>query len=134
MTDPVDMRELAAMVRGRRQARSLTIRKAALDAGVSPATLWRVEKGDAPTDVRVISRLCDWLGVPVSRVMTAGEPIGSDTSDPIEHGRGESTAEMVEAHLRADRHLDAETAAALADAFKRMYEISLRAEREKERS
>lgn len=134
MTDPVDIRELAAMVRGRRQARSLTIRQAALEAGVSPATLWRIEKGDAPTDVRVISGLCHWLGVPVSRVMTVDQPDESENSDRIQHGPGESTAEMIEAHLRADRDLDADTAAALADAFKRMYEISLRAEREKERS
>ena len=134
MENAVNATELAKLIRRRRQSRALTIRSAATEADVSPATLWRAEKGEPPTDIRVINRLCHWLGIPASRVMTSVNSVESHNNNRIQHGTGESTAEMIEAHLRADRDLDPETAAALGDAFRRLYELSVRTPERKEPS
>ncbi len=120
MADAVRAEELAQLLRTKR--RGMTIRQAAEKAGVSPATMWRAEKGEAIRDVDVIGRLCDWLGVPPSRVLVSVRTVSAMHGDEIEHGVKESTADMIEAHLRADKNLAPGTADALSNAFRTLYE------------
>ena len=122
MADAVRTEELAQLLRTK--SRGMTIRQAAEKAGVSPATLWRAEKGEALKDIDIIGRLCDWIGVPPSRVLASVKTLNAMEGDEIEHGTKESTADMIEAHLRADRDLDAGTADALSNAFRALYEVS----------
>ena len=73
---------------------------------MSHATLSRVEQGKAP-DVDTFLRICRWLELPPSEFSIA--ELGSRTTGK------RSTQELVEAHLRADRTLSADTTRALVE-------------------
>lgn len=108
--------ELGSMIRHRRRVEQLTLEAVAQQTGVSPATLSRLERrasaNDMPTpDVRTLSAIADWLGVVVAGAGSAPVEISGDTPLP----------KVVEAHLRADRNLDADTAALLARMFRAAY-------------
>jgi len=115
--------ELANKLQQRRRSpRRLTIRQAADKAGVAPATYWRAEHGDPPRDMEVLTKLCRFLEISLSQVLDDGEQSNED-----QHSSGLTTLDAIEVHLRADKLLDSETADSLSEAFRRMYEISIRA-------
>lgn len=112
--------ELSSMIRQKRRREQLTLEAAAQQSGVSAATLSRLERsisGDAsgqgmPTpDVRTLSAVADWLGVAVAGAGSAPVEISGEAPLP----------NVVEAHLRADRNLDPDTAALLARMFRAAY-------------
>jgi transcriptional regulator with XRE-family HTH domain len=53
---------LGDAVKYRREHEKIGVREAGQLAGVSPATLNRVERGEDP-DIKTFSRLCRWLGL-----------------------------------------------------------------------
>jgi transcriptional regulator with XRE-family HTH domain len=112
MPSEVNTALLAKLVQ-RQVARSVNLREAAKEAGVSPATLSRVQRGHAP-DTDALVALARWLQIPIEKVLH--DPPAIDTP------RDGSTPEKVEVHLRADPVLSAETAARLADVFRALYE------------
>jgi hypothetical protein len=71
-------------------------------------------------DTRTLAVITRWLGVSLERIMDLG--VSSVPAHQIVHEAGESTPDIVEAHLRADRNLDAKTAAALGRIFRAAYE------------
>jgi transcriptional regulator with XRE-family HTH domain len=108
------------MIRQRRRLEGLTLEAAARQSGVSAATLSRLERWtpvddsgrEMPTpEVRTLSTVADWLGVAVAEAGFAPVEISGDTPVP----------NVVEAHLRADRNLDPDTAALLARMFHAAY-------------
>lgn len=110
MGSQVDIEKLAAMIKAKRG--KMGLRQTAQEIGhVSPSTLSRVESGKMP-DMDTFLRLCDWLGVKPEQFFQGT----SETEEP-----DMETPEIIEAHLRADKELDAETAAALADMIKAAY-------------
>lgn len=117
MSSEVDVQALAAMVRAKRGGQGL--RAAAQEIGeISASTLSRVEQGNVP-DLDTFIRLCRWLGVePQQFYLHAGN----------EEPEGPSTPETIEAHLRADRALDPETAGAMARMIRMMYSAAIRGE------
>ncbi|PYS35856.1 MAG: hypothetical protein DMF75_02405 [Acidobacteria bacterium] len=84
------------------------------------------ELGDAVSrrrgkpDADNIARLAVWLDMPIERVMHPGSRSAADPK-PVVYYPHESTPEIVEAHLRADRHLTPETAKALSELFRVAY-------------
>jgi hypothetical protein len=58
--------------------------------------------------------------MPIERVMHHGQRNASDPK-PVVYYPHESTPEIVEAHLRADRQLSPETAKALSELFRVAY-------------
>lgn len=104
---------LARLVR-RQVAQYPNLRTAAEAAGVSPATLSRVQRGHAP-DTDALTALARWLQMPVEKLLRNPPEVGQ----PKE---GMSTVEKVQVHLRADQRLSAETAARLGEIFKVLYE------------
>ena len=121
--------DLSRLIQEKRRDERLTLEHAAQQAGVSAATLSRLEHrhnatrraGSAPPmpDTRTLAAITRWLDVSLERVMDVGTPA---PVHQIVHPSGETTPDMVEAHLRADRHLDAKTAAALGRIFRAAYE------------
>jgi hypothetical protein len=127
--------DLGERIRAKRRADGLTLEQAARQSGVSAATLSRWERqwvrqqmigenldpdeGDPTPDTRTLAAITRWLGVSVASVM---EVELSPQMECVLHRQGEDTPDMVEAHLRADRNLDSETAAALARMFRVAYE------------
>lgn len=122
--------ELGELIRTRRRQDRLTLEQAAQGCGVSAATLWRLEKqGTAVAggagkrlpepDTMTLGAVTRWLGVSLDRIV---ETSIISATDSIAHGRGDSTPDIIEAHLRADRKLDPQAAAALGRMFRLAYE------------
>ena len=87
--DDVRVEELGAMIRARLDQDGLKLRDAAIETGISSATLSRVLNGKLP-DTKTFAALVRWLGV------------SADLFIPSRR-QAQSTPEAIEAHLRADR-------------------------------
>ena len=116
----VNTEELGNAVRRRREQQNLSLRDVADQTGVSASTLSRIENGTGKPDADNIARLASWLDMPIERVMHHGQRNAADPK-PVVYYPHESTPEIVEAHLRADRQLSPETAKALSELFRVAY-------------
>ena len=112
--------ELGRSIRRKREEMGLSLRDVADETGVSASTLSRIENGTGKPDADNIARLTAWLNVPVERIMS-GRDTESDEERAVVYFPQESTPEIVEAHLRADRNLTPETAKALSELFRVAY-------------
>jgi transcriptional regulator with XRE-family HTH domain len=110
---PVPASELATRVKARRRALGLSLRAAAIEAGVSAATLSRVERGDYMPERDNLFRLLRWVGAP------AAAPAGGP-AEP--HPPGATTMEAIELHLRADKDLSAADAETIAQMVRLAYD------------
>lgn len=116
----VNTEELGRAVRRRREELGLSLRDVAAKTSVSASTLSRIENGTGKPDADNIARLTSWLEVPMERILS-GRQGQSDAVPPVVYYPQEPTPEIVEAHLRADRNLTPETAAALSELFRVAY-------------
>ena len=116
----VNTEELGRAVRRRRVELNLSLRDVADETGVSASTLSRIENGTGKPDADNIARLTSWLDMPMERVL-AGRNAETESAKAVVYFPHESTPEIVEAHLRADRNLTPETAAALSELFRVAY-------------
>ena len=116
----VNTEELGRAVKRRRDELELSLRDLANKTGVSASTLSRIENGTGKPDADNIARLTNWLDVPMDRILGSRQP-DSEDSKPVVYFAREPTPEIVEAHLRADRNLTPETAAALSELFRVAY-------------
>ena len=116
----INTAELGSAVRRRREQQGLSLRDVAEETGVSASTLSRIENGTGKPDADNIARLAAWLDMPIERVMHHGPRHATDPK-PVVYYPHESTPEIVEAHLRADKHLTADTARALSELFRVAY-------------
>ena len=116
----VNTEELGRAVRRRREELGLSLRDVAVKTSVSASTLSRIENGTGKPDADNIARLTAWLNVPVERIMS-GRAADSEEAKAVVYFPQESTPEIVEAHLRADRSLTPETAKALSELFRVAY-------------
>lgn len=112
--------ELGRSIRRKREEMGLSLRDVADETGVSASTLSRIENGTGKPDADNIARLTAWLNVPVERIMS-GRDSESNEERAVVYFPQESTPEIVEAHLRADRNLTPETAKALSELFRVAY-------------
>jgi transcriptional regulator with XRE-family HTH domain len=112
--------ELGRAIRRRREELDLSLRDVADQTRVSASTLSRIENGTGKPDADNIARLTTWLDVPLERVLSGGRE-ERDNVKAVVYYPHESTPEIVEAHLRADRNLSPETADALSELFRVAY-------------
>ncbi|WP_344242544.1 helix-turn-helix transcriptional regulator [Actinocorallia libanotica] len=110
-TERLAIGELGRMLKERRG--SLSIRKAAADAGVSFSTWSRVEAGSQP-DLATFTRLCTWLGVSPARFFN---PVSERETSPLDQAIS---------HLRTDPRLTAENSAKISSVLRDMYEALAR--------
>ena len=115
----VNTAELGNAIRRRREQKGLSLRDLAEETGVSASTLSRIENGTGKPDADNIARLAAWLDMPIERVMHHDRAAAE--AKPVIYYPHESTPEIVEAHLRADRHLTPQTAKALSELFRVAY-------------
>jgi len=119
--------ELGEYVKRKRQEDKLSLRQVATNINVSASTLSRIENGIGTPDSATLARLAAWLGIPLERLMRGSlmESVEGDSSEsfsePVIYFPTESTPNIVEAHLRADRNLKPDTAKALAELFRVAY-------------
>ena len=112
--------ELGRAIRRKREESGLSLRDVANDTGVSASTLSRIENGTGKPDADNIARLTGWLNVPMERIMGGQETDGEEVR-PVVYYPHETMPDIVEAHLRADRNLTADTAKALSELFRVAY-------------
>ena len=115
----VNTEELGRAIRRKRDESGASLRDVADATGVSASTLSRIENGTGKPDADNIARLTSWLDVPMERIL--GTRSEGDEGKAVVYFPHESTPEIVEAHLRADRNLTTETAAALSELFRVAY-------------
>lgn len=115
---PLRLADLGVCIRRKREAERLTLRQAAQQTGIGASTLWRLEKGQGVPDSATLARLMQWLDMPPERFMQMPTAQRRRSVAFYPH---ESTPDIVEAHLRADRNLSPETARALAELFRVAY-------------
>lgn len=126
----INTEELGRAVRRKRGELGASLRDVADVTGVSASTLSRIENGTGKPDADNIARLTTWLDVPMERIMGSRPSEGEDAKAVVYYPR-ESTPEIVEAHLRADRNLTSETASALSELFRVAYAQFSRTEPER---
>jgi transcriptional regulator with XRE-family HTH domain len=126
----VNTEELGRAVKRRREELGLSLRDLADETGVSASTLSRIENGTGKPDADNIARLTSWLDVPMERILGSRQADSAEAK-PVVYFAREPTPEIVEAHLRADRNLTPETAAALSELFRVAYAQFSRAANEK---
>jgi len=124
----VNTQELGRAIRCRREELELSLRDVADETGVSASTLSRIENGTGKPDADNIARLTSWLNMPMERVLAGRHPDNNEAAAVIYYPH-ESTPEIVEAHLRADRNLTPETASALSELFRVAYTQFSRSEK-----
>src|SRR5215218_2804554 len=116
----VNTEELGRAVRRRREELGLSLRDVATKTSVSASTLSRIENGTGKPDADNIARLTAWLEVPMERILSGRDP-HEEEAKAVVYYPDEPTPEIVEAHLRADKNLTPETAAALSELFRVAY-------------
>lgn len=109
---------LSELIRRKRLMEGLSLRKAAAQCNVSVATLYRAEKAEGVPDTKTLTSIAGWLNVPLDEFLLTGTERDAKKAEQASL----STPEVVEVHLRADKNLSPETAAALADVFRAAYE------------
>ena len=119
-TEPhVNLSRLSACLRTKRGKRGL--REVAEEIGdVSASTLSRIEQENVP-DVATFMRICAWLRMEPSEFMAETAEEKKRTSSG---GKHLDTPEFIEAHLRADRVLPAETINALSEMIRLAYKAA----------
>ena len=115
----INTQELGRAIRRRREELNLSLRDVADQTNVSASTLSRIENGTGKPDADNIARLTGWLDMPLERILH-GRDEANDAKAVVYYPH-ESTPEIVEAHLRADRNLSPETADALSQLFRVAY-------------
>ena len=120
--------ELGEYVKRKRQEDKLSLRDVAIKINVSASTLSRIGNGIGTPDSATLARLASWLGIPLERLMKGSLLNGIEEgargeayTEPVIYYPTESTPNIVEAHLRADRNLKPDMAKALAELFRVAY-------------
>lgn len=115
MTESKNLARLGEIIKAKRQEAGLGLRAAADESGISASTLSRLERGiGAAPDAETITKLSEWLKASVDDLLFGGETKFKELEEL-------STPEIIAVHLRADKNLSPETAAALADLFRAAY-------------
>lgn len=119
MPSPIDPATLAHRIRARRQGKSLGIREAAHEVGVSAATFSRAERGDYLPGRESLLRFTTWLGITF-------RDLAPESFSDLQAREPESTPEAVALHLRADKNLSPEDAEVLEEVFRSAYKALLK--------
>ena len=116
MADAIDFEWLGERLRTVRKKREMTLEEVSIATGISIPTLSRIERGAAKgLQSETLITLSNWVGTSAKLWKRAAAV--------------DSTPDVVELHLRADKHLDESTADALAHLFRTAYEQLKRKQR-----
>ncbi len=116
MAEPVDVAVLGERLKRARTARAATLKEVAEQTAISIATLSRIERSDAKSvDSPTLLALAKWIGATAPEFLE--RPEVQTALAPKQ-----TTPDVVELHLRADKRLDKRTAMALAKMFRAAYD------------
>ncbi len=128
MSSRAALARISALIKAKRREEGIGLRDAAEASGVSASTLSRLERGAATSlpDSATLTKVGEWLGLSLASLLSEKEKASGSEPEL-------TTPEVVEVHLRADRELSPETAKALAEMFKTLYQHCLQTQESKER-
>ena len=116
--------DLGRLIKEKRKRDGLTLAESAGRSGVSKATISRLERRfthgenqDMTPDTRTITAFAEWLEIPAQHFFGAELRLSHEVVS-----QEMSLPDAVEAHLRADRKLDADAAEKLGIMFRLAYE------------
>src|SRR5215469_16892913 len=113
MADTLDLNDNGERLRKTRFKRGLTLQQVFEKTGVSIPTLSRIERGDAAEiESKTLIVLAKWMEVDLELFSGGAKSLS----------KKQYTPDAVELHLRADKNLNPQTAAALAKMFRAAYE------------
>jgi|ERR1051326_1094934 transcriptional regulator with XRE-family HTH domain len=129
MSSRAALAHISALIKAKRREDEIGLREAAQLSGVSASTLSRLERGAATSlpDSGTLTKLANWLEVTLSSLL-------SDKEKAVASQPQLSTPEVVEVHLRAAKELSPETAKALAEMFKTLYDHCLQTQGSKNKT
>jgi transcriptional regulator with XRE-family HTH domain len=78
----VDVEALVAALDAQRKAKGLSWRKLALEVGIQPSTLTRMNQGKNP-DVNTFTKLVDWLGMLAEDFVVRGTGAAKPSPEPV---------------------------------------------------
>lgn len=108
----VRLDELAeSLKKARKERDGLTLAEAAVQIGLSPATLSRIEQAKYVPKYETLAKICEWLGEPVDTYLEILTPPSAS---------GDTLSEIA-LHLRADKKLSKEAARELIDIITTLY-------------
>ena len=114
----IDVARLAQLIRTKRENEGLTLRDVQQATGLPIPTISRLEHGQSK-DVggATLVPITQWLGYSMDQLQV-GTP-----EYPKQHGKPvDTTPDVVDIYLRADKNLDRGTAEALSTMFRTAYE------------
>ncbi len=116
-SDSVQSR-ISLLIKAKKRKTGQGVRESAKAAKISAPTFSRLERGLAATlpDVATLEKLARWLGTTLDDLLGEKKVRGRTPNADI------SMPDFVEVHLRADKNLTPDTAKALADMFKSLYQ------------
>lgn len=105
-----------------RQARNLTWKEVAAQSGMSASTLTRMAQGRRP-DVDSLAALLTWSGLSANDFIRDESDVAEGPAGGgAERERGPEPLAMISTYLRGDKHLTPESAKALDELVKAVYE------------
>src|ERR1700739_1134100 len=110
----IDVVQRVAALDARRRAEGMSWRKLALDAGVSPSTLTRMQQGKSP-DVNTFTALSQWLNIPAEKFHLEKSPSAQVSEDP---------RAVVSTLLRGRRKMNPKALAALQELVNAAFKLS----------
>jgi transcriptional regulator with XRE-family HTH domain len=117
MADAIDFEWIGERLLAVRKRRDMTLEEVSAATGISVPTLSRIERGASKgLQSETLIKISDWMGTSV-RLWKKAAAV-------------DSTPDVVELHLRADKHLDQQTADALAHLFRTAYNQLSRKQKE----
>lgn len=116
--------QISAKIKAKRRETGLGLRATAENSKISASTLSRIERGAATSlpDAATLTKLAKWLDTSVNSLLK--------TEDRPDNSPTQSTPEIVEVHLRADKNLNPKTAESLAKMFNMLYEQLIESQKE----
>ncbi len=129
MSSRAALARISALIKAKRREKKLGLRAAADESGVSASTLSRLERGAATSlpDSDTLTKLSEWLSTSIGSLLSSKQEVEGQEPEL-------TTPEVVEVHLRADRDLSLETAQALAQMFKTLYQHCLQTQGQESKS
>ena len=113
---PIRSEELGAALRRARKDRGVSLRDVENETGISFATLSRIERQVGSPTSDNLTRIIEWLDIPIGRIVPA-----DDGEQPVVFYPHEKTPEIVQAYIDRDPNLTREQKRGLGEFFRVAY-------------
>jgi len=108
--------ELGAALRRARKDRGVSLRDVENETGISFATLSRIERQVGSPTSGNLTRIVEWLDIPIGRIIPS-----DDGEQPVVFYPHEKTPEIVQAYIDRDPNLTDEQKRGLSEFFRVAY-------------